>query len=209
MRGLLALSRGIDRITTFIGQQVSWLILAAILISVVNAISRKFFGWSSNLWLEMQWYLFGGAFMGAAAYTLLKNEHIRIDLIYARWSRRTQNWIDLLGHLFFLMPFVALTIYFLWPWFFSSWRTGEGSSSAGGLPLWPARLIILTGFILLFLQGISEIIKRGAIMAGVIPDPVPYVSQHDAVELEAEAIAADMSNVFMPQKDNSKPKDRP
>lgn len=209
MRGLLALSSGIDRVTTFIGRQVSWLILAAILISVVNAISRKFFGLSSNRWLEMQWYLFGAAFMGAAAYTLLKNEHIRIDLIYARWSRQTQNWIDLLGHLFFLMPFVCLTIYFLWPWFLSAYRSGEGSASAGGLVLWPARLIILTGFVLLFFQGISEIIKRVAIMTGVIPDPVPYISQHEAVELEAEAIAADMNNLFLPQNDNDQPKDRP
>ncbi|WP_410218049.1 TRAP transporter small permease subunit, partial [Paracoccus sp. (in: a-proteobacteria)] len=103
MGGLLALSRGIDRVTTVIGRSVAWLILLAILVSAVNAIIRKVFSVSSNAWLELQWYLFGGAFMLASAYTLLENEHIRIDVIYGRWSRRVQHWIDLLGTLLFLL----------------------------------------------------------------------------------------------------------
>jgi len=192
MGGLLGLSRGIDRVNTMIGRAVTWLILVAVLVSAGNAIIRKVMNTSSNSWLELQWYLYGAAFLGAAAYTLKENEHIRIDIIYGMWNRRRQHWIDLIGHVFFLMPFVTLMIYFLWPWVMRSYRSGEVSNNAGGLVLWPAKAMLLAGFILLFFQGISEIIKKIAVMRGIIPDPTPFVSHHTAAELEGEAMARDM-----------------
>ncbi|MBP8931298.1 MAG: TRAP transporter small permease subunit [Paracoccus sp.] len=192
MDALLGLSRGIDRVNTFIGRNVSWLILVAVLVSAANAIIRKVFNTSSNSWLELQWYLYGAAFLGAAAYTLKENEHIRIDIIYGMWSRRTQHWIDLIGHLFFLMPFVTLMIYFLYPWVMRSYRIGEVSTNSGGLILWPAKAMLLIAFVMLFWQGISEIIKKIAIMRGVIEDPNPFVSHHEAAELEGAAMVREM-----------------
>jgi TRAP-type mannitol/chloroaromatic compound transport system permease small subunit len=182
MTPLLSLSRLIDATTEFIGKSVTWLILIAVLVSAGNAVIRKVYNMSSNAWLESQWYLFGGAFMLAAAYTLKQNEHIRIDVVYARWSRRVQHWIDLLGHILFLMPFVILMIVYLVPYVRMSFHSGEVSSSAGGLILWPAKAILLAGFILLALQGVSEIIKKIAIMRGVIDDPTPYVPTHAPLE---------------------------
>ena len=192
MGALLGLSRGIDRVNTFIGRNVSWLILVAVLVSAANAIIRKVFNTSSNSWLELQWYLYGAAFLGAAAYTLKENEHIRIDIIYGMWSRRTQHWIDLIGHLFFLMPFVTLMIYFLYPWVMRSYRIGEVSTNSGGLILWPAKAMLLIAFVMLFWQGVSEIIKKIAIMRGVIDDPTPFVSHHEAAELEGAAMVREM-----------------
>ncbi len=180
MDGLLALSRGIDRVTTFIGRSVSWLILIAILVSAGNAIIRKVWDMSSNAWLELQWYLYGAAFLLAAAYTLLENEHIRIDILYGARSRRGQHWIDLLGHLLFLMPFVILMIWLMVPWLDRSIASGERSMNAGGLILWPAKALLLAGFVMLFFQGISEIIKKIAVMRGLIPDPHPPVGHHGA-----------------------------
>ena len=182
MTPLLSLSRLIDATTEFIGKSVTWLILIAVLVSAGNAVIRKVYNMSSNAWLESQWYLFGGAFMLAAVYTLKQNEHIRIDVVYARWSRRVQHWIDLLGHILFLMPFVILMIVYLVPYVRMSFHSGEVSSSAGGLILWPAKAILLAGFILLALQGVSEIIKKIAIMRGVIDDPTPYVPTHAPLE---------------------------
>ncbi|MDW5313359.1 TRAP transporter small permease subunit [Rhizobium sp. PL01] len=178
MTALLGISRLIDRITEIIGKSVSWLILVAVLVSAGNAIIRKIFNMSSNAWLEAQWYLFGAAFMLAAAYTLSQNEHIRIDVVYGKFSRRTQHWIDLFGHVFFLMPFVLLMTYYLVPYVLMSVRSQEGSSSAGGLIVWPAKAILLFGFVLLALQGVSEIIKKVAIMNGQMDDPTPYVPTH-------------------------------
>lgn len=192
MGGLLGLSRGIDRVNTMIGRAVTWLILVAVLVSAGNAIVRKVMNTSSNSWLELQWYLYGAAFLGAAAYTLKENEHIRIDIVYGMWSRRRQHWIDLIGHCLFLMPFVTLMIYYLTPWVMRSFRSGEVSTNAGGLILWPAKAMLLAGFILLFFQGISEIIKKIAVMRGIIPDPNPFVSHHAAAALEGEAMARDM-----------------
>ena len=189
MTGLLALSRAIDRFTAFIGKAVGWLILVSILISATNAVIRKVFSVSSNAWLEAQWYLYGAAFLLAAAYTLQQNEHIRIDIIYGLFKRRTQHWIDLLGHIFFLMPFVALMIYYFVPYFLLSYRTGEVSTNAGGLIIWPAKLLRLLGFVLLAFQCVSEIIKKIAVMRGIIDDPAPFVSTHAAVEHEAETLA--------------------
>ena len=130
MAGLLALSRGIDRLNEFIGKWVAWLILLAVLVSAGNAIIRKTFNMSSNAWLELQWYLFGAAFLLAAAYTLRQNEHIRIDIVYGMFSRRTQHWIDLFGHVFFLMPFVILMISYFVPYVSLSYRSGEVSTQA-------------------------------------------------------------------------------
>ncbi|QRM54886.1 TRAP transporter small permease subunit [Sinorhizobium sp. BG8] len=184
MQALLGLSRLIDRITEIIGKSVSWLILLAVLVSAGNAVVRKVFNVSSNAWLEAQWYLFGGAFMLAAAYTLAQNEHIRIDVVYGHFSRRVQHWIDLLGHCLFLMPFVLLMIYFLIPYVRMSYASGEMSSSAGGLIIWPAKAILLAGFLLLAAQGVSEIIKKIAIMRGDMDDPTPYVPTHAPLDME-------------------------
>jgi TRAP-type mannitol/chloroaromatic compound transport system permease small subunit len=184
MRGLLALSAIIDRVTEFIGKWVAWLILISIFVSAGNAVVRKLFNTSSNAWLELQWYLFGAAFMLAAAYTLKQGEHIRIDIVYGMWSRRVQNWIDLFGHVFFLTPFVALMVWYFVPYVALSYRSGEISPNAGGLIVWPAKAILLAGFSLLFLQAISEIIKKVAIITGAIDDPTPFVPTHPPIEAE-------------------------
>ncbi len=192
MEGPLALSRAIDRLNEFIGKWVSWLILAAILVSAGNAVIRKMFNASSNAWLELQWYLFGAAFLLAAAYTLKQNEHIRIDIIYGMWPRRVQHWIDLLGHIFFLMPFALLMVYYLVPYVSHSVRSGEMSTNAGGLIIWPAKALLLAGFFLLALQGISEIIKKIAVMRGHMEDPNPFVSAHEQAEMEAGTLSAEV-----------------
>lgn len=194
MQPLVSIARAIDRFTEFVGKSVMWLILVAVLVSATNAIIRKLFNISSNSWLELQWYLFGAAFMGAAAYTLQQNEHIRIDIFYGSRSRRTQHWIDLFGHVFFLMPFVVLMIWQLLPYTLQAYHSGQISTNSGGLIIWPARALLAAGFILLFAQGISEIIKKIAVMRGVIEDPHTFLSAHEQAELEgrklAEALAA-------------------
>jgi len=189
MRVLTGISAIIDAINEFIGKWVSWLILASILVSAGNAVIRKVFDVSSNAWLELQWYLFGAAFLAAAAYTLKQNEHIRIDIVYGMWPRRVQHWIDLFGHVFFLMPFVTLMVIYFVPYVSLSFRSGEMSTNAGGLIVWPAKAILLAGFFLLFLQGISEIIKKIAIMRGLMEGPNPFLSAHEQAELEAKALA--------------------
>jgi len=194
MAGLLALSRAIDRFNEFVGKSVGWLILLSILISAINAVIRKVFSISSNAWLEAQWYLFGAAFLLAAAYTLKQNEHIRIDIVYGMFSRRIQHWIDLLGHMFFLMPFVLLMVYFFTPYFLLSYRSGEVSTNSGGLTIWPAKALLLAGFVLLAIQGISEIIKKIAIMRGYMEDPNPFISAHEAAELEGKALAEEIKS---------------
>jgi len=191
MQPLLALARGIDRVSEIIGRVVAWAIFAAILISAANAIVRKVFSTSSNAWLEAQWYLFGAAFMLAAAYTLKNNEHIRIDIFYGTRSRKTQHLIDLFGHVFFLLPFVVLMAWMLVPYTYQAWRIGQVSTNAGGLIIWPARAILAAGFILLVAQAISEIIKKIAVIQGLIEDPHPFVSAHEAAELEGAAMAGD------------------
>jgi len=175
---LLSISGVIDRINTFLGRSVMWLILLAILVSAINAIVRKALDVSSNAWLELQWYLFGWAFLVAASYTLLRNEHIRIDIVSNALSRRTRNWIDVLGHIFMLLPLTALMVYLSWPFFLRAYRSGEMSGSAGGLVIWPGRLAIFVGFLLLLFQAISELIKRIAIIREIIPDPSPDHPAH-------------------------------
>lgn len=193
MQALLALTRGIDRVNAFIGKAVIWLILLAVLVSAGNAISRKLFNLSSNSWLELQWYLFGAAFMGAAAYTLQQNEHIRIDVFYASRSRRAQHWIDLLGHIFFLMPFVVLMAWLLWPYTIQAFYSGQISTNSGGLIIWPARAMLLIGFVMLVFQGVAEIIKKIAVMQGLIEDPHPFQSAQDQALKEVEELAAEVA----------------
>ncbi len=170
MKFLLAISRAIDAVSTVVGKSVSWLLLAAVLISATNAFARKLFDASSNAWLEIQWYLYGAVFMLASAYTLLKNEHVRIDLVSSKWTQRTRNILDLVFHIIFLVPFAGLMTYLAWPWFWMSYNTGEMSSNAGGLIIWPAKLMVLLGFGLLLAQAFSEIVKKYAIVQGIIPD---------------------------------------
>jgi TRAP-type mannitol/chloroaromatic compound transport system permease small subunit len=172
MSALLSLSRAIDAVNTFVGKAVSWLLLAAVLISAINATTRKLFNLSSNAWLEAQWYLFSAVFLIAAGYTLLNSEHVKVDLIYGQLPRRAQLWIEILGTIFFLFPFCLITIYLSWPIVVSKLASGEVSNNTGGLLLWPVWALVPAGFGLLALQGLSELIKRIAVLRGQIPDPV-------------------------------------
>jgi TRAP-type mannitol/chloroaromatic compound transport system permease small subunit len=193
MQPFLRLASVIDRVNEIIGKAVGWLILIAILVSAINAVVRKTLNTSSNAFLELQWYLFGAAFLLAAAYTLKQNEHIRIDVVYGALSRRAQHWIDLIGHLFFLLPFVILMDIYLLPYVWRSVATGEMSANAGGLIIWPAKSLLLIGFALLTLQGLSEAIKKIAVMTGAMEDPTPFISAHQAAELEAREMAEAMA----------------
>jgi len=171
MKSLLALSRFIDWMNGRIGQLVYWLVLCAVLISAGNALVRYTFNTSSNAWLEIQWYCFSAVFLLGAGYTLLHNQHVRIDIIVGGLPKRAQMWVDILGGVFFLLPMALAFLYFSWPFFYNSLVSGEMSSNAGGLILWPARLFMPIGFLLLTLQGVSEIVKRVAFLSGLIPDP--------------------------------------
>ena len=171
MAPLLSISRAIDRTTALIGRLVMWLILLSILVSAGNATSRKLFSLASNGWLELQWYLFAGAYLLAAAYTLQRNEHIRIDIVSNLLPKRVRNWIDIFGHAVMLLPFTILIIREAIPWFLRSYGIGEMSSNYGGLIQWPAKGLIIAGFFLLAVQAVSELIKRVAVMQGRIADP--------------------------------------
>lgn len=183
MQALLAVSRLIDAINERVGKAVYWLVLVAVLLSAGNAIVRKTLNVSSNAWLEMQWYLFSAVFLLAAGYTLLRNEHVRIDVVAGRFSARTQTWIDVFGTVFFLLPMAVLFVYLSWPIFIRTYVQGEISTNAGGLLIWPARALVPVGFTLLALQGVSELIKRIAFLAGAAPDPV---KRHDPLAAEKE-----------------------
>jgi TRAP-type mannitol/chloroaromatic compound transport system permease small subunit len=172
MKGLLAFSRAVDWLNEHIGRLVYWGVLIMVLVSAANATSRYALNMASNAWLELQWYLFALVFLLCSGYTLLHNEHIRIDVVSAHLSRRTQVWIDIFGFVFFLLPMSIFIMWLSWPIFMNAWTSGEISGSAGGLIRWPARLLVPVGFFLLSLQGISELIKRIAFLQGLIPDPV-------------------------------------
>jgi TRAP-type mannitol/chloroaromatic compound transport system permease small subunit len=191
LRTLLAVSRAIDAANYHIGKAVSWLIVAAVTVSAVNAIIRKLFDTSSNAWLELQWVLFGVVFLLCSPWTLLSNEHIRIDIVNNMMSHRVRNWIEVVGHALFLLPLTIIMIITAAPFFVRSYEIGEQSSNAGGLPQWPAKGVILIGFILLLAQGISELVKRIAVMRGLIPDPHADALQHPA-EAEAERLLAEI-----------------
>ncbi len=167
MNALFAFSRLIDQLNERIGRIVMWGVLIATLIATGNALSRRFLGEGSNAWLEAQWYLFAALILLGAGYTLKHNGHVRIDIIHQRLSARTQAWIDLLGGLFFLLPFAGLLAWLSWPLLMESLRINEMSPDAGGLVRWPVKLLLPLGFALLFLQGISEIIKRIRILTGL------------------------------------------
>ena len=196
MTGLLSLSRGIDALNERIGKIAAWAIVVAILVSAINAIIRRIFGVSSNGWLELQWYLFGAVFMLCASWTLKVNEHIRIDIISSKLTKRGRDYIDLFGHVFFLFPFVALMLYLSVPYFERSFASGEVSSNAGGLLIWPAKGLILLGFIFLSLQWLSELIKRVAIIRGNLVDEHEPV--HSA-EAEAERLLAELGTAQNPK----------
>ena len=192
MTPLLKLSRAIDAVTAFIGRSVSWLILVAVLVSAGNATIRKIFDTSSNAWLELQWYLYGAVFLLAAAYTLQRNEHVRIDIATSHLSKRTRDWIDLFGHVFFLLPFCGIMVWLGWPFMVNSFHSGEISVNAGGLVLWPAKCMIFFGFALLTAQAFSEIIKRVAIIMGLIEDTT---AKHDMPPIVEELeSAAELEN---------------
>jgi TRAP-type mannitol/chloroaromatic compound transport system permease small subunit len=176
LRLLQKISSFIDWMNGLIGRAVYWLVLLMVLISAGNAIIRKVFSMSSNAWLELQWYLFSAVFLLAAGYTLLKNEHVRIDIIAGRLSPKGQAWIEVFGTIFFLLPMTILLTVLSWPYFVRAYVENEISGSAGGLTLWYARILLPAGFLLLTLQGISELIKRIAFIAGKGPDPV---KRHD------------------------------
>ena len=183
MDAALKLSRLIDSINERIGRAVYWLVLVMVLVSAGNAIIRKTLNVSSNAWLELQWYLFSAVFLLCAAYTLLRNEHVRIDVLAGRLSPRGQAWIDVFGTIFFLLPMALVFIWLSWPVFVRTFTHGEISTNAGGLALWPARLLVPIGFTLLAAQGVSELIKRIAFLAGKGPDPI---TRHDAGAAELE-----------------------
>jgi TRAP-type mannitol/chloroaromatic compound transport system permease small subunit len=177
---LLRMCGFIDTLNDRVGRAVYWLILVAVLVSSGNAVVRYSLNTSSNAWLEVQWYLFSAVFLLCAGYTLRHNEHIRIDIVTGRFSRRTQAWIDILGGLLFLLPMAILILWLSWPMVQESWLRNEYSSDAGGLLRWPVKALIPIGFLLLSLQGLSEIIKRIAFLRGLIPDPAD--AHHDRYE---------------------------
>lgn len=171
MKILLSLSRLVDALNERVGRMIYWLILVAVLVSAGNAVVRYAFNRSSNAWLEIQWYLFSAVFLFCAGYTLLHNQHVRIDVITGHLSKRAQAWIDVAGTLLFLFPMAITIMWLSWPVFIDAYRSNEISTNAGGLTVWPARLMVPVGFLLLVLQGLSELIKRIAFLCGLIPDP--------------------------------------
>lgn len=190
MNALLKLSGAIDRINEFVGKWVAWLILAAVVVSATNAVIRKVFNASSNAFLEIQWYFFAGVFLLCAGYTMLRNEHVKIDVILHMYSKRKQIWVDIIGIVFFLFPFVVAVVVLSWPLFLDAFRTGEMSQNAGGLVRWPVYFLVPVGFTLLGIQGISELIKRFAYLKGMIEDPTRKKQQKTAEQELAEAILA-------------------
>ncbi len=188
MRLALALSRAIDAATAWMGRWLAWLIVLAALVSATNAIIRKLFDTSSNAWLELQWVLFGVVFLLCAPWTLAQNEHIRIDIVNNVLPRWARNAIEIVGHTLFLLPVCAVMVYTSLPFFLTSYRFNEQSPNAGGLPQWPAKAIIPIAFAILFIQGISELIKRIAIIRGDLEDTASGSGHHAAAEAEAKRL---------------------
>lgn len=217
MNALIGFSRAVDRSTAWIGRIAAWLIVAAVLISTVNALIRKIFDTSSNSWLELQWVLFGAVFLLCASWTLQMNEHIRIDIVNSALPRKTRNVIEVIGHVFFLLPMIGVMLYTGLPFLMRSlpgrdafgevasraftqapWTTlgeilalGEQSNNAGGLPQWPAKFLILLGFLVLLFQALSELIKRVAIMRGDLEDHHGGGGHHASAEAEAARLLAE------------------
>ncbi|WP_406856951.1 TRAP transporter small permease subunit [Alsobacter sp. KACC 23698] len=190
MSGLLGLSRLIDGMNTRIGRWVSWLIVVAVVVSTSNAVIRKLFDMSSNAWLELQWVLFGIVFLLCSPWTLLSNEHIRIDIVNSMLPKRGRDWIDVIGHALFLLPLTIVMLITSVPFALRSLNINEQSANAGGLPQWPSKMLLPIAFFLLFLQGVSELIKRVAIMRGLLADTASGGGHHAAAEAEAERLLA-------------------
>ncbi|MBM3407097.1 MAG: TRAP transporter small permease subunit [Betaproteobacteria bacterium] len=197
MQSLLALSKLVDRVNEWVGRIVIWLVLVVVLISAGNAVMRKAFSMSSNAWLELQWYLFGAIFLLMAGYTLLRNGHVRVDILSSRLSRRQQIGIEIFGVIVFLLPMAVLILVLSWPMFVDAWVQNETSSNAGGLLRWPAKLLIPVGFTLLVLAGISHLIKCVGFLMGRCPDPTARAGPTEE-ELLAAEIAAERSNSAFP-----------
>ena len=187
---LLNFSRLIDRVSSAVGRTLSWLILLAVIVSTVNAVVRKLFDVSSNSWLELQWVLFGAVFLLCSSWTLLSNEHIRIDIVNSLLPKAARDWIDIAGHVLFLLPLTIVMMIVSWPFAMRSLLLNEQSINAGGLPQWPAKLLIPIGFLMLFFQGVSELIKRIAIMRGALEDTTSGGGHHAAAEAEAARLLA-------------------
>jgi TRAP-type mannitol/chloroaromatic compound transport system permease small subunit len=192
MGALLGLSRGIDKISGTVGRAVAWLVLVAVLISCGNAISRYAFNIASNAWLEAQWYLFGAVFMLGAAFTMKRNEHVRVDVVSSRLPKRSRDWIELFGLIVFFFPFALAHLYYSWPYFTLAWVRNEWSTSPGGLPVWPAKFLLVIGFALLALQGVSQLIKRIAILRGDLQeDDEMMLTAAQAAEIERANASAE------------------
>lgn len=190
LQNLLGISRLIDKVNGAIGRWMAWAILLAVIISTVNALIRKIFDTSSNSWLEMQWVLFGVVFLLCAPWTLLSNEHIRIDVVSSLLSKKVRDWIDVIGHVVFLIPFTIIMIVTSIPFFWRSFLLNEQSLNAGGLAQWPGKFLVPLGFTLLFFQAVSELIKRVAIMRGELKDTASGGGHHAAAEEEAARLLA-------------------
>lgn len=193
MQTLLKISRLIDRVSEFIGRWVAWLVLVAVLISAANAVTRKAFNFSSNAFLEIQWYLFAAVFLLAAGYTLMRQEHVKIDVVSGRFSKRTQIWIDIVGLSCFLLPFVIAIIVLAMPLVINAFVSHEMSSNAGGLIRWPVFAMLPLGLALLGLQGVSELIKRIAFLRGLVPDPTRKHATKSLEEELAEALQKEVA----------------
>ena len=181
MRAMLAFSRAVDWVNDGFGRIADWMVLAACAISAGNAFVRYGFAMSSNAWLEVQWYLFAGTVMLGAAYTLNRNEHVRVDLVYGSVSARARLWIDVFGIIFFLLPGMILLAWMTWPFFQEAWLRGEHSPNAGGLLRWPVKLLMPLGFAMVALQGLAELVKRIAALAG-IEDEAAQVAAYEKLE---------------------------
>ena len=186
LNALLPVTRVVDAVTIWLGKRLAWLILAAVIVSALNATVRKVFDTSSNSWLELQWVLFSMVFLLCSPWTLLANEHIRIDIVNNMLPKRVRDSIDVVGHAFFLLPLATIMILTGVPFFLRSFEINEQSGNAGGLPQWPSKSLIMIGFAMLFIQGLSELIKRVAVMRNLIPDP--HAGQKSSLETEAEEL---------------------
>lgn len=186
LKTLLPVTRVVDAVTTWIGKRIAWLILAAVVVSAVNATVRKIFDTSSNSWLELQWVLFSAVFLLCSPWTLLANEHIRIDIVNNALPKWLRSTIDAVGHAFFLLPLTIIMVVTGIPFFLRSVEINEQSGNAGGLPQWPSKALIMVAFAMLLIQGVSELVKRIAVMRDLIPDP--HASQRSSLEVEAEEI---------------------
>ena len=209
MSSLLSVSRIIDWLSERIGHAFYWLVLVTVLISAANAVVRKAFNVSSNSFLEIQWYLFSAIFLFLAGYTLLRNDHVRIDVIAGRLSKQAQAWIDIVGTVFFLFPMAFLLMWLAWPVFVDAYERHEISTNAGGLIIWPARLLVPIGFLLLLVQGVSELIKRIAFLRGLIPDPSEKHHEKSLEEQLAEDIARQRGEEEMLAKASKLREDKP